>query len=82
MRKEAAAVRGKLRNGAGRTAPAAGNGTGCRCTPAQGARRDRIGTPQTKKAALAGSLYRGYTTGLQGNLNFEVQSSQFLNIIF
>ena len=33
-----------------------------------------------KKAALAGSLYRGYTTGLQGNLNFEVQSSQFCRI--
>ena len=28
----------------------------CR-TPAQGVRRDRIGTPQTKKAALTGSLY-------------------------
>ena len=54
--------------GAGRTDPAAGNGTEYRCAPAQGARRDRIGTPQTKKAALAGSLYRGYTTGLQGNL--------------
>ena len=51
----------------------------CR-TPAQGVRRGRIGTPQTKKAALAGSLYRGYTTGLQGNLNFEVQSSQFFRI--
>ena len=44
--------------GAGRTDPAAGNGTEYRCTPAQGVRRDHIGTPQTKKAALAGSLYR------------------------
>ena len=43
--------------GAGRTAPAAGNGTEYRCTPAQGVRRDRIGTPQTKKAARTGSLY-------------------------
>ena len=33
------------------------NGGYCR-TPAQGVRRNRIGTPQTKKAARTGSLYR------------------------
>ena len=35
-----------------------------------------------KKGRPYGQPLPGYTTRLQGNLNFEVQRSQFLNIIF
>ena len=34
-----------------------------------------------KKGRPYGQPLPGYTTGLQGNLNFEVQSSQFCRIV-